>query len=277
MNILVTLDNKYLLPLRVMLKSLFMNNPVESFDIYMVADGLTDEEEKRLEKFCACHGSHLHPITIPNGRFENAPVIRYYSKAMYYRLLAAEFLPKDLDKILYLDPDILVINSVRPLYETDISEHLFAGCMHNGLIAISGYVSKLRLPDYESDFYFNSGVLLMNLEAMRREVNPEDIFVFVEKYKEFLILPDQDVLNGLYGPRILPVDESLWNYDARQFESYRISSQGEKDMDWVAANTAILHFCGKSKPWNKKYRGRFSALYKHYMHLTDLNITHIKA
>ena len=74
----------------------------------------------------------------------------------------------------------------------------------------------------------------------------------------------EDILKGLYNTRILPIDECLWNYDARQYEKYRLGSQGEKNMDWVMRNTAILHFCGKSKPWKKKYRGRFLSLYKHY-------------
>lgn len=44
-------------------------------------------------------------------------VSKQYPKEMYYRLLAAQILPAELDKVLYLDPDILVINSLRPLWE----------------------------------------------------------------------------------------------------------------------------------------------------------------
>lgn len=62
--------------------------------------------------------------------------------------------------------------------------------------------------------------------------------------------------------QILGVDDSLWNYDARRFDRYLLLSQGERDMDWVMDHTAILHFCGKRKPWNHSYQGRFSALYQ---------------
>ena len=51
---------------------------------------------------------------------------------MYYRLLAAQFLPDHLHRILYLDPDILVINSLRPLWETDLKGNLFAAAAHTG-------------------------------------------------------------------------------------------------------------------------------------------------
>ena len=112
---------------------------------------------------------------------------------------------------------------------------------------------------------------MMNLELIRREVDPADIFDYVEKHHHALILPDQDVLNSLYGTRILPLNESIWNYDARRFDTYRLASQGEADMDWVMQNTVCLHFCGKKKPWKPSYRGRFSALYKHYQSLVTRN------
>lgn len=186
---------------------------------------------------------------------------------MYYRLLAPRLLPDTLDRVLYLDPDILVIGEVRPLYETALPDQLYAAAMHYGLTGVSGPVGKLRLPNAETDMYFNSGVLLMNLPRLRRETSPAEVFAYAEKYRRALILPDQDILNSLYGERILAVDESIWNYDARKYETYRLSSQGKMNMDWVMAHTVFLHFCGKNKPWAPSYHGRFSALYKHYQHL----------
>ena len=271
MNILVTVDSRYLSHLRVMLGSLFFNNPEESFQIYMIGEKISQEDIEKLAVYCTDHGSVLYPMEIQTTVFDHAPVIRYYSQVMYYRLLAAEFLPDSLDRILYLDPDILVIGKIRSLYEIELSDELFAAAMHNGLTGISGYVSKLRLPNYETDQYFNSGVLLMNLPKMRQEVHSDNIFNFVEKYRALLVLPDQDILNGLYGDRIFSLDETIWNYDVRQYEKYRFLSQGEKNMDWVMANTVILHFCGKNKPWNPNYRGRFSSLYKHYTYLISEN------
>lgn len=121
----------------------------------------------------------------------------------------------------------------------------------------------------------NSGVILsllfrgLSKSAKGLEVRPGDIFDYAREHADILLLPDQDVLNGLYGGQILGVDDSLWNYDARRFDRYLLLSQGERDMDWVMDHTAILHFCGKRKPWNHSYQGRFSALYKHYQRLVE--------
>ncbi len=273
MNILVTLDRNYLPPLRVMLTSLLANDPGETFDVYLIGDGLTAEDLWSLEALLAPRG-RLRPVEVPEGLFDGAPVARYWTRAMYYRLLSAQVLPAELERVLYLDPDILVINPVRPLYGTDLAGDLMAAATHTGLLAgITDPVNRLRLENDEAEAYYNSGVLLMDLEAMRREVRPADIFDYAREHADILLLPDQDILNGLYGGRILGVDDSLWNYDARRFDRYLLTSQGAKDMDWVMGHTAILHFCGRRKPWQRSYQGRFSALYKHYQRLAERQLS----
>ena len=268
MNILVTLDRNYLPPLRVMLGSLLRNDPRETFDIYTIGDGLRPEDWAGLEALCAGRG-RIHPVEVPSDLFADAPVARYWTRAMYYRLLAAELLPRSLDRVLYLDPDILVINPVRALYDTDLEGDLMAAATHTGLLAgITDPVNRLRLENYEAEAYYNSGVLLMDLAAARREIDPEEIFRYVAEHKKELLLPDQDLLNALYGRRILPLDDALWNYDARNYNNYRLRSAGTHDLAWVMEHTAILHFCGKAKPWKPGYVYRFGVLYHHYAQLT---------
>lgn len=64
-------------------------------------------------------------------------------------------------------------------------------------------------------------------------------------------MPDQDVLNALYGARILPLEDLIWNYDPRNYSEYKLHSHGKADTRWVIQNTAVLHFCGRDKPWKK--------------------------
>lgn len=267
MNIFFTLDRNYLLPLRVMLFSMLMNNPGESFHIYFAGEGFFPEDWDSLRTLCGHFDAEVHPVTVDERWFDAAPTFRYYSRAMYYRLLAAQMLPDTLDRILYLDPDMLVIGALRPLYDTELGDYLYAASVHRGLVDIATPVNKIRLSTQDADGYFNSGMLLMNLPEIRKHVHPQDIFTYVEQNRPLLVLPDQDVLNGLYGHRIMELDEKIYNYDARRYNEYLLASQGKADMDYVIANTLLLHFCGKKKPWNKSYYGRFGALYKHYMQL----------
>lgn len=262
MNILVTLNANYLKPLRVMLKSLFQNNEGEHFQIYLIHTSLTEEELGDLRQFIEVHGSHLHDIRVGENFFSDAPILLHYTKEMYFRLLAYQLLPESLDRILYLDPDILVLNRIRGLYETELSDYLYAAAYHDKISVKE--INKLRLLPYEIDEYFNSGVLLMNLEQLRIQADEKEIYRFVEENRSKLIMPDQDILNALYAKQIKKLDEKLYNYDARYYSYYKLISNGVYDMEYIINNTVILHFCGKKKPWTKRYNGKFHSLYKHY-------------
>lgn len=262
MNILVTLDSNYIKPLRIMLKSLFLNNPGERFNIYLLHTSLKKKELEDLKIFVESHGSKLNVIDVDEDCFSDAPVLFHYTKEMYFRLLSYQLLPNDIDKILYLDPDILVLNAISELYETDIKEYLYAAAYHDKLSIKE--INKLRLYPYEINAYYNSGVLLMNLEQLRREADEKEIYRFVDENRAKLIMPDQDILNALYAKRIKSLNELFYNYDARYYTYYKMASHGSFDMDQIINNTVILHFCGKKKPWNKKYTGTFHSLYKHY-------------
>ena len=262
MNLLVTLDSKYIKPLKVMLFSLFMNNPDEDFHVYLIHSSIKDDEIADIESFINSYGQKLFVIKIDSSYFQNAPVVFHYTKEMYYRLLAYKFLPKELDRILYLDPDILVINPVRQLYETGLDGYLYAAAYHD-LLAVKE-INRIRLYPYKIEAYFNSGVLLMNLDLQRKLVNEETIFSFIEKNRSRLIMPDQDVINILYAKQIKCLDEKLYNYDTRYYNYYKMITNNTCDMDYIMKNTVILHFCGKKKPWRKGYSGKFYSLYKHY-------------
>lgn len=262
MNILVTLDSNYIKPLKVMLKSLFINNQKEKFAIYLMHSSISEEELSDIKQFIVENGDGLFIITIKDEYFNEAPIMMHYTKEMYYRLLAFKFLPSSLDKILYLDPDILVINEIRKLYDLDISNYLYAAAFHDRISVKE--LNRLRLFPYDIEEYFNSGVLLMNLSLHREKINEKEIYEFVEKNKSRLILPDQDVINALYSKNFKKIDEKLYNYDPRYYWYYKFISKGSIDMDYIINNTSIIHFCGKKKPWNENYTGEFYSLYKHY-------------
>lgn len=262
MNILVTLNANYIKPLKVMLHSLFVNNQGEAFTIYVMHASLKEAELSDLNQYIADYGHSLVVITVTDDYFKAAPVMKHYTKEMYYRLLAFKFLPPELDKILYLDPDILVINEIRTLYDMDISGYLYAAAYHE--IATVAEINKLRLKPYDMDAYYNSGVLLMNLGLQRKKIKEHEIFDYVEENKKRLLYPDQDIINALYSQDIKNLAEVIYNYDPRYYRYYKAVSNGDMDMDFVIHKTSIIHYRGKKKPWNKNYTGKFHSIYKHY-------------
>lgn len=275
MNILVTLDSNYIKPLKTMLISLFLNNPSETFTIFLMHSRLRDEEVEEIQANAEAYGNKVKNIKISDETFADAPVLFHYTKEMYFRLLAYKLLPEDLDRILYLDPDILVINPIREFYDSDFEGNLYAAAYHN--IASIKEINKIRFRPYKIEAYYNSGILLMNLELLRREADEGVIYRFIEENRQKLVMPDQDILNAVYAKKIKSLDEKLYNYDTRYYNYYKLSTNGTYDMDKVINRTLFLHFCGKKKPWQKRYSGKFHSLYKHYEKLSESKLNNVMA
>lgn len=261
-ELLFTLDEGYLAPLKVALLSIYDNHPHQTLRIWLVHERISTESIASLQTFCDYLGFELQVIKVDGSNWASAPTVARYPKEMYFRLLAGEILPKEVTKVLYLDPDILVINSLSDLWKLELEQHLLAAATHTGLLDVATPINKVRLDlDHE---YYNSGVMLLNLTQARQKVQWADISRVIEKYAHFLVLPDQDILNYLYGKYALTIPEERWNYDARMYGKYFTRSLSKHDLHWVMANTSILHFCGKPKPWDKKHDNRFTALYLSY-------------
>lgn len=267
MDLLITIDENYVEPFKVMLCSLYASEPdLRDVSIYLLHSNISEKTLCELSRYCGRFSAKFFPIVVDNDLFTDAPTTKRYPKEMYYRLLAPLILPSELRRVLYLDPDMLIINPITPLYETDLEGKAFAAASHTGLTDVTNEINYARL-NIENDYY-NSGVLLIDLERARELVSASDVFDCVSRYEKKLILPDQDVFNILYGKDTLAVDDVLWNYDVRNFSKYMIRSTGKYDFGWVIQNTSILHFCGKNKPWNDDCKNPFGLLYRHYMSLT---------
>ena len=259
MNILVTIDKNYLNPLLVLLKSIRISNPGTFFDIYVAHSSLEQSDFLEMERCMDLSRMVLHPVEIHDSLFEGAPTIRRLStaKASYYRLLAIDFLPGNTKRVLYLDPDAVVINPLDKLYQMDLGDSLLAAAGHTTGVVELFNRARLGLKDR----YINSGVILMDIEAMRREYALRDIFRYIEKNsakKLKLLQGDQDVFNGLFGGRIAILDEKLYNLDEKTFRRFH----RQIDLCWVRRNAVIVHYNGKHKPWKENYRGVLDGFYE---------------
>lgn len=272
-NLLVTIDENYIEPLEVMLFSLFKNNPKMTGTVWLIHENILDEDSQFLTKWVESFNWEFRAIKIDNDYFNGAKTVERYPKEMYFRLLCGDILPKEVKRVLYLDPDILILNSLEGLWRLNLQGSLLAAATHKGVTNISSGINNIRLnTDHD---YYNSGVMLIDVDKARDIINIESINDAIEKFGNLLLLPDQDVLNYLYGKYIKEIPEEHWNYDARKYMSYLARSRGNHDLFWMMTNTAILHFCGESKPWQKKHDTRFTALYLDYLKDCRLSVSNI--
>lgn len=262
LEIVVTCDEGYLGPLRTMLLSLRANNRAENIRVWLLHRGIPQVALEPLAVFCGHIEIELAPRMVDQALFAHARSSERYPQEMYYRMLAPHVIDASIDRALYLDPDILIINPLTPLFDIELGDCVFAAASHTDAIHPATALNNVRLNT--SELYFNTGVILMDMRRAKALIDPDEIFAFAMEHERKLLFPDQDIFNALYGEHTLPVPDQVWNYDARKYPDNIIRTGGEATLDWVINNTAILHFCGRDKPWAPKYRGQFAALYKHY-------------
>jgi len=265
MNILVTIDAGYVGAFKVMAKSLVLNNPGSEVRFLLIHSGLDLGELSALHAYCDAIGADFAAFRVDGDEFADLPASKRYPVEVYYRLLAPLILPSSVERVIYLDCDMLIVNSLKPLWEMDLEGCAYAAASHSGEASAVDALNQIRLDTNHA--YFNTGLLVMDLARARRVLTLERFAGCVERLGALFVLPDQDVFNAVCGQATLVLDDELWNYDVRKFSQYKAVSHGRHGMDWVMQNTAVLHFCGPMKPWRKSYSSRFSSLYKHYANL----------
>lgn len=242
MNILISINSQYVPIAQIMLTSLFKNNKYP-MDIYMLHSDLTKSEIFEMESWISKFGNRLVTLNVDKKLLEKAPVNKHISIETYYRLLACELLPKNLERILYLDSDMIVNGDISELYFSDFNGKYFVVCEDKILSRkdIKLY-RKLEIPLKEK--YFNAGVLLYNLNMIRENVDLNNILDYINNNFKSLEWHDQDVLNHMFYDKALYADERKYNS--------RVCILN-KDNFKERKNSVIVHFTGPKKPWKIDY------------------------
>lgn len=262
MNLLVTINKKYVEQLNILLNSIQYTNPNETFDIYILHKNLEDEDVEKVCQGLNLEKFFIHAIKIPESEIDKFPVYeKRYPVEIYFRIFATKYLPSKVDKILYLDTDTVVINPLKELYETNFDGNYFIATTH--IRKLLHKFHEIRLNIKEDEPYINTGVLLINLQELRKQNVEKEVIEYVKKNKKKLMLPDQDIISSIYGNKIKLVDGLKYNLGDRSLKLYNLSNpKNQITLKWICKNTVVIHYYGRNKPWNKDYVGKLGCFYK---------------
>ena len=261
MNILLTINKKYVKLVNILLNSIQLSNKDTKFDVYILHRELDIEDKNIIESGLDLNKFNIKIIKIDEEEVKNFPQYqKRYPKEIYFRLFATKYLPENIDKILYLDSDTLVINKLDELYNMDFEENFYIATTH--VKKILRKINEVRLRIDDDVPYINTGVLLINLKELRKIDVQKEVCEFVENNSKKLMLPDQDIITALYGDKIKIVDALRYNLGDRDLNLYNLNHiKNPIGLKWVKENTVIIHYYGRNKPWNKNYRGKLGVFY----------------
>lgn len=242
-NIAVATNQKYAPYLYVMLLSLFDSNRSTDITVYVLQQGLDNVTCGKLKELGEKYQVQIRFVDMEMDFFSHFPQNMRFPAEAYFRLAMPYVLPPEVGRILYLDVDLLIQGPVAPLYFQDMRGFSFAACQDMGLLTLDGHRKRLYARrDEEEQRYFNSGVMLWDLDAVRRKYTFSDFVKAAEWIGYDMPYADQDILNYLIYEDVMFLNPYLYNFmtDASDEGDF-----GEKPV--------IVHFANAS-PWTTAFR-----------------------
>lgn len=220
--------------------------PNSKYNFYILSLDISDSDVDALKAL----GNDTVNITVLPQKEIDLFYIKntHVSKASLLKYYIPNVLP-ELDKVLYLDTDILVLHDLTNIFNTDIEGKYLGAVKDPSWFFENTHVVELGLE--KRGFYFNSGVMLMNLDKIRKD----NFITKLEEYtnNNYRTYMDQDAFNVLAGNDValLPFEANTMNFF---FEHIDLNTMGEfyernwTDIDDVFKNAIVIHFASSKKP-----------------------------
>ena len=274
-------DDNYAMPLAVTLVSAAKNlQPGFDLEVFLLSGNISDKNREKLLASLADYPLTVRWIEEDFSLLDELHTSHHISHVAYYRLLLSRMLPRDLDRVLYLDSDLLVLGSLTEIWDLSFAESACYAVQDIACPIVDAravtrsrparpYLAALRpIPNYRQlgisaeAPYFNSGVMLIDLAAWRSEQLCQRFIDCLRENKKHVWCWDQYALNvvlaGAWSP--LPLQ---WNQGTHVYDYPAESHSLFDDEEFTAMrdNPKIVHFTTEWKPWhfgnNHPYRHAF--------------------
>ncbi|MFA5322578.1 MAG: glycosyltransferase family 8 protein [Smithella sp.] len=189
--------------------------------------------------------------------------IKHLTVGAYYRIKIPEYTPKDISRAVYFDGDIVVDGDISPMWDIDLNGYC-AGVVPNG--------PDNLVKDNESDRYFNSGVILFNLEAIRKTDFTREVDEAYKKSGNGFCDLDQGLLNATWKNRVRFIP-FCWN---TQTAFLKIKNKFKYKLWRHLKKPVVIHYTNAYKPWSIKCRNPLWRKYYKYLSLTPYRISRIE-
>lgn len=261
-------DNNFVQHLCVAIASILKNaNEDDYFNFYILGNKLKQNDIKNIENLRKIKDFNLEIIEINDELFKRCKSPNYINSiSTFFRYLIPVLKP-ELDKILYLDCDIVVKKSLKELYNTNIDNYYLAGVEDIHILCTE---SKLKPMFAIDEPYLNAGVLLFNCKMMRdNNFTDKCVELTNDLNTRCYYGADQDVIN-IITQGYKKVIDIKYNVISAIFSPTMICTYSQSSIDNALSNPVIIHFTDRKKPWNIKYypQNKFFIEYYRYLKLT---------
>ena len=236
-------DNRYTAPLAVTLRSAIDHlDPQRSILAYVLYSDVTDEDRRRVSHDLPSNRCAVRWIPVDASKVAGVPLWGRMPVSTYFKLFLTELLPADITRAVWLDCDLLVLDDLSVLWDTDL-RGFAAAAVQDKLVprasSRGGIARRAEVGISDDAKYFNAGVMLIDLPRWRAErVTARALDHLTRRWKS-VVFWDQEGLNVALTGRWLELD-AKWNYNVSLPSNRRRADEPVP---------GILHFAGMLKPW----------------------------
>ena len=275
MNVLYTCDNNYVWLMGISTISLFENNrEIEELNVYLLGEKISEENKNLLSDIASKYNRRIIVIDVPQIDIPEALVSARWPLSAFTRLYAGELLPKDIEKILYLDCDTIIKGNLSELDSWNVSGKVFWGIKD-----CIGKEYKKNIGIKPDGIYVNAGVLLMNLKELRRIDIKYRLNYYMSKYQSLINYADQDVLNGVFNDEIgvLPPQYDVMTivatYSYKEILKLRRPTNyySEEEIRKAVAKPVLIHYTTNMlmvRPWFTNTNHPLADEFRKYMKIS---------
>ncbi len=264
MNVAYHLTDNYAKISGTSIVSLFENNKdVDEINVYLIENGFTQKTKDKFTELADKYGRKIFFIPLPdlNGEGYDLGLVSIKKKWMfdsYSRLFLDRLLPEDVNRVIYLDGDVLVLDSLKSLWEMDLQGKCCAACMD----CVSESYYKLFKIKTENR-YCNSGLILMDLKVWKQKEIGEKVKRHVQKNNGYVFFMEQTVFNVVLQNEIVYLPFKYNVSSLVQVLSYEdlmklrnpLHFYSRKEVEEAKANPTIVHMTGFfyviNRAWNE--------------------------
>jgi lipopolysaccharide biosynthesis glycosyltransferase len=275
-SVVCAADEGYVMPLAAMVVSLLERLSWDcKLQLFVIDGGITPQSREKLTQCidplrATIEWLKLSPETIQ--KVENLKTSGHISISAYYRILIPELLPKQIEKVIYLDCDLIFKGDLQTLWNQEIGDNYLLAVQDMGVGLVSskdGLLNYRELGLPEQTKYFNSGVLVLNLTKWRATNLSWRTIDYISTQQEFIRFHDQDGLNAVIAGQWGEI-HPMWNQTPdiyRNWRNWEESFLPEEIYNRARYSPQIIHFASSEKPWNTALHPNRDLFY-HYLDQT---------
>lgn len=248
-HIALTFDDNYVMPAGITLFSIIQNNANSYFHFHLIVDSISEENKNKFKQLIKENISISFYQINSNFKINNKTLNNRFPAISCARFIIPKILKEITNKVLYIDSDMICLNSLINLYELSLESNIIAAVI-DSFEEVHHY-AKTTL-NFHKRIYFNSGMLLINIFEWEKNKITENCIElinngFIYKYA------DQDVLNILLKDKVKFI-ENKYNTEII------LSTENDEEKS-LRKETVFVHYVSANKPWYKVFNSKIFNLY----------------